>query len=158
MTKVQNCSNVGMGQIKLMESDESARTVLGSCVGLLLYSRISKRSAFAHIVLAEDKTSSGPVGKYADTALPEMLKQLAQVGVDASTLIAKIVGGSKMFGNAGLMEIGKSNCETIQAMLKEQKIRIAADDIGGNVGRKVTVDGSTGKITIEKAGQPNIEI
>lgn len=154
----RNCTNVGMGQIAYIEAEESAKSVLGSCIGLLLYSCVSKKAAFAHIVLAEDRMNEGPAGKYADTALPEMLKQLEQSGVNTSSLVAKVVGGSSMFNPGGTMEIGKSNCEVVRKLLHDQRIRIAAEDTGGSVGRKVNVEAATGRITIEKAGQPAVEI
>ena len=152
-------NNVGMGQIVILDADDTARALLGSCVGLLLHCYVSKRSAFAHVVLAEDKVHDGPAGKYVNTAIPEMLKQLAQIGVSKKTLIGKVVGGASMFNPGGTMEIGKSNYDMVRKVLRENEIRLAAEDVGGSGGRKVTVDGRTGMIAVEKkSGRETLEI
>ena len=156
--KTTEFTSVGMGECMLLGVEDRVRTVLGSCVGLLLYSRVEKKSAFGHIVLAADKSGWGPPGKFVDTAIPEMLNMLAGAGVDNSTLIAKVVGGAHMFSPHGAMQIGKSNYEAVKALMRENRIRIAAQEIGGNVGRKIRVDGATGKIVVDRIGRPTVEI
>ena len=64
MTEVANMqttkhTNVGMGQIALVGPGESAKAVLGSCIGLALYHPRFEIASFAHIVLAKSDGRDG---------------------------------------------------------------------------------------------------
>ena len=146
----------GMGQIVLVEREEIGRSVLGSCIGLALYHKRAKLGALGHIVLAEADGRSGPPGKFADTAIPEMLKQLADVGANKTGLVAKLAGGSHMFGGKGPIQIGDDNHAAVTKILGELNITIVGQNVGGTKGRKITFDGGTGSLTVEIAGEEPI--
>jgi chemotaxis protein CheD len=105
--------NVGIAEIQISRSPNILRTTLGSCLGVVLYQPDIKLGAIAHIMLARD-----PVGrdskqnpmKYAETALPMLLRMFEQEGARTGTYAARIFGGASMFKNIGsnfLQNIGK---------------------------------------------------
>ena len=62
-------------------------------------------------------------GKYADTAIPLLLKELSDKGSKTKSLIAKMAGGACMFEYFGTnLNIGERNAERVRAILKENNI------------------------------------
>lgn len=150
--------NVGMGQIEIVESDGVARSILGSCIGLVLYHQARRVAAVGHIVLPECGGRPGPAGKFADTAIPAMIESLAGMGAGKPGLIAKLAGGANMFGSSGPIQIGESNYAAVSGILAEIGIPLVAEHIGGSQGRRITVETSSGEVAIEMAGQERVVI
>lgn len=144
---------VGMGDTVIVRAPECAKSVLGSCIGLVLYAPELKIAAVAHVVLPKMSNRKGPEGKFADTAVPYMLKLLGQEGVAKGGLIAKIAGGSRMLGGNGPFQIGDANSATILKALKASGIPLQAKDIGGEAGRRISFDAQSGAYVIEVAGK-----
>jgi len=145
---------VGMGQIAAGRAPERMKSILGSCIGLTLYHPRLKAGAMTHIVLPDSAGRSGAPGKFADTAIPEMLKLLSRLGAPACALIAKFAGGANMFATSGPLQIGDANVEAVTQVLKAAGIRVAGQDVGGTVGRRIVFDCASGEMTIECAGKP----
>ncbi len=145
--------NVGMGQIAVAKAPAFLCSVLGSCVGLALYHPRLKFGAYAHIVLPKASGRGALPGKFADTAVPHMLAELSKEGVPRQGLVAKIAGGACMFGVSGPLQIGDTNIEAVQSLLAKENIRIVAKEVGGQKGRRVTLDCSTGELLVEIAGK-----
>jgi chemotaxis protein CheD len=135
-------------------------------VGVVLYDRIVKIGGLAHIVLPEARGAVDHPGKYADTAIPGMIVDLnRRVGGNAKLrLVAKLVGGASMFRlpsadnpKSGL-NIGQRNQEAIEQILAELRIPILARDLGGEAGRRMTLDTASGMITVRVPGGEEYEI
>ena len=144
---------IGMGQITAGQASDRMKAVLGSCIGLAIYHPRIKAGAMAHIVLPDSAGRNGTPGKFADTAVPEMLTLLARLGTPAHGLTAKLAGGANMFGGSGPLQIGDSNARAVARALKNAGIRVAGQDIGGTKGRRVVFDCASGAMTVECAGQ-----
>ena len=156
--------SVAIGQWAVAAAPVRIRTLLGSCVGVALYDRVLKIGGLAHIVLPDARGAVDHPGKYADTAIPGMIGDFdRRVGANAKLrLIAKLVGGARMFqvssnANAGL-NIGQRNQEAIERILAELRIPILARDLGGEAGRRMTLDTTSGTITIKVPGGAEYEI
>jgi chemotaxis protein CheD len=145
---------VGMCQVTTARSPDRLWSILGSCVGVTLCNPKLQVGALSHVVLPESSGQNGTPGKFADTTIPHMLKMLRDQGVPCDGLVAKITGGSKMFGKSMPMDIGERNVQMITQALDTAGIRIAAKDVGGSKGRRVTLDCSTGELLIEVLGNP----
>jgi chemotaxis protein CheD len=143
-----------MGQIAVGREPEHFKSVLGSCIGLVLYHPRLKMAAMAHIVLPDSAERNGTPGKFADTAIPHMLQLLKEQGSPLHGLTAKFTGGANMFGGTGPMKIGDANAEAVSRALKIAGVRVAGQDVGGAKGRRVVFDCSTCEMTIAVAGQP----
>ena len=146
--------SVGMGQIALGHKAGRLTAVLGSCIGLVLSHPRLQVAALAHIVLPQSSGREGLPGKFADTAVPAMLRQLEQHGAPRSGLVAKMAGGACMFGNGGPMQIGDSNAAAVIEALRQHGIALAAHDVGGKTGRRVSIDCANGCVTVEAVGKP----
>jgi len=144
---------IGMGQISVEAAPECLHSVLGSCIGLVLYHPRLHVAALGHIVLPVSAGRSGSPGKFADTALPHMLNLLGQRGANRAGLKAKITGGSEMFGKPGPLKIGAANTEAVTTALEAAGIPLIASHVGGNKGRRVCFDCATEQLIIEIIGQ-----
>jgi chemotaxis protein CheD len=133
---------------------------LGSCIGLTFYDDTVKVGAMVHIMLPDSAGRTERPGKYADTAIALLLKELTALGCKNRSLIAKMAGGACMFEYFGAnLNIGERNAEKVRAILKENNIKLAAEDVGGKVGRSVTfLPSNRGKFTIRRADGTNCEI
>jgi chemotaxis protein CheD len=150
---------VGMGQIVAVGAGEQLVAVLGSCVGVVLYHPRMRLGAMAHVVLPESSGRSGQPGKFADKAVPEMIRLLSAQGAGAAGMIAKIAGGANMFGvPCGPMQIGEGNAEAVKRLLREHKLRLAGEHLGGSKGRRVTFNCDDGALAIEIVGTEPVTI
>jgi chemotaxis protein CheD len=126
---------------------------LGSCIGLTLYDETVKVGAMVHIMLPDSAGRTDRPGKYADTAIPLLVKELEALGCKNRSLIAKMAGGACMFEYFGAnLNIGERNADKVRTLLKANNIKLAAEDVGGKVGRSITfLPLNRGKFTIRRA-------
>ncbi len=147
-------TSVGMGQIAVGKGASLFISVLGSCVGVALYHPRTSTAAFSHVVLPESKGHQGGPGKFADTAIPRMISELEAAGAVRTGLVAKITGGSRMFGEDGPMQIGRANIQAVEAALSQAGVKLLAKEVGGKQGRRVAFCCNTGDLSIETVGNP----
>jgi chemotaxis protein CheD len=150
--------SVAIGQWAVAVAPARLRTLLGSCVGVVLYDRTIRIGGLAHVVLP---TARGPVdhpGKYADTAIPGVIAELERrLGSRTKMrLTAKLAGGASMFQvdtpADSSLNIGRRNQEAIEAILDELRIPVLARDLGGTTGRRLTLDTVSGIVAIKVPG------
>ena len=105
-------------------------------------------------------------GKYADTAIPALIAEFDRRlgGKLRSRLTAKLVGGATMFQvdtiareNSSL-NIGPRNQEAVEQILNDLTIPILARDMGGVSGRRLTLDTTSGIVTIKVPGGADYEL
>ena len=130
---------------------------LGSCIGLALVDQQRGIAGLAHIMLPEAIAGGGPVGKFADLAVPELVAQVTALGTTTPMLKALLVGGAQMFslGGSGAMDIGVRNGEAVRAALAKERIPVVAAATGGSRGRTIRVD-PRGAVLSKEAGGAEI--
>jgi len=134
---------------------------LGSCIGLIIHDDIKKIGGLAHVMLP--KSSGKPnerAGKYADTAVEILIKELIMKGSKLQSMKAKLAGGASMFQNfSGNLNIGERNADALKSLLKEKSIPIIREDIGGTMGRTITYyPKEGGRLVIRQADGATREI
>lgn len=151
---------VGIADMKLAQNGEQLITyALGSCIGICFYDARIKLAALVHIMLPLNmETGRKNPMKYADTGIRETLKAMQAKGASRTHIVAKIAGGARMFevsGTGALGNIGQRNIESVHMILKMEKVRLLAEDVGGTVARTLTLDSNTGQGHIRSYGQPD---
>ena len=149
---------VGMGEIEVARGAFMLRTLLGSCIGLVLYDLRNQVGGLAHIVLPTANGQTGTPGKYADSALAELLKQIVELGGRERQLSAKLTGGANMFATSGPTSIGDQNIAAIELLLKSTGIPVLGRHCGGRSGRRVAFEVDTGRVTVDIVGSSPIEV
>jgi len=114
---------------------------LGSCIGLAVVDQRRGIAGLAHVMMPEALDGSGPVGKFADLAVPELVAQVTALGTSRPMLRAVLVGGAQMFslGTSGALDIGARNDAAVRDALRKERISIAAAEVGGSQGRTIRV-------------------
>jgi chemotaxis protein CheD len=142
-----------MGEIGVGRDGDALRTFLGSCVGLALYDRRRKIGGLAHIVLPDSRGQGQPPGKYADTAVRHTIRLLeALAGGETLRLVAKLAGGAKMFPFQTGMTVGDQNVQAVERLLAAEGIAVVGRCCGGEHGRHMTLEVSTGTVWIDTVG------
>jgi chemotaxis protein CheD len=134
------------------------RTLLGSCIGVALYERRLRLLGMAHVVMPDSRGREIDLGKYADTAIPETIRQMQSYAkLERMVLSAKLAGGSNMFERISTnssVSIGDQNLKAIEELLTSLNIPVVGRHVGGTSGRWMTVDVTTGIAQIQVVGQP----
>ncbi|HPA44287.1 MAG TPA: chemotaxis protein CheD [bacterium] len=149
--------NLGIGEIYVTTKAEQVSTVLGSCVSVCLYDSKNKISGMNHHMLPAPPLSvqvdSKHNGKYGKTALPELLDRMKALGMDIRTTSAKIFGGAHMLSQISFAMINERNVAVAREFLRENGIRIVAEDVGGDRGRKVIFQTDNGKVLVREVNK-----
>lgn len=143
---------IGIAGRKVTAPPDQIRTVLGSCVGIAIYDRVTRLGGLAHVILPSSTMGVGDRGKFADTAIDSLLDELQKAGATRARLAAKIAGGARMFGSARTMLIGDRNIEAVRARLRFHRIPLEGEDVGGEKGRMMTFDPATAVVTVQAIG------
>lgn len=159
--------SVGVAELRTStNSDVLASFGLGSCVAVAMFDPLKGIGGLAHVMLPEShgKDSEESPGKFADTAVQRLLEWLVDMGARRRNLKCKIVGGAQMFelpgsarrpkvpGAAEGKHIGARNVDSVKRALEEIGIPLVAEDTGGNYGRTVRFDSSSGEVEISSIG------
>jgi chemotaxis protein CheD len=136
------------------EGDILVALGLGSCIGVALLDRASLVAGLAHVVLPESRPGTGTPGKFADTAVPELLRQVTGLGASKARLHAVLVGGAQMFATSagGALDIGRRNEQAVRTALAVAGIPISVAVTGGSSGRTMRVHLENGIVTCKQAG------
>jgi chemotaxis protein CheD len=181
---------VRMGEGVVMESPHIIKSVgLGSCAAVTLYDTRRRIGGLAHIMLpeaikredekmkrqklrrCEDEKNlnfstsdflhlSSSTYQYADTAIPALLEVMRKRGTDIQDIVAKAVGGARMFSHyEGLgAGIGEQNIMSVRELLKKKRIPLIREDTGGNHGRSVEFYLYSGRVVIKAVEKEDREI
>lgn len=151
---------VGIADMKLAQGSGILITyALGSCIGLCFHDPRLRMGALLHVMLPLNMEAGrkNPL-KYADTGIRETLRQMEAKGASRSRITVKIAGGAKMFevkgGNLG--NIGQRNIESVHTVLKQEGIRLLAENVGGSVARTLLFDVVSGQGCIKSYGHQDV--
>jgi chemotaxis protein CheD len=147
-------ASVRMGEIAVSRdpAEELLALGLGSCIGLAIVDRIAGVAGLAHVVLPESRPGVGPAGKFADLAVPELIRMLLATGAVSTRFETAMVGGARMFELRGGLDIGSRNDQAVRAALAQARVTVHAADTGGNLGRTIRVDVGAGIVTARSGG------
>lgn len=155
---------VGIADMNVAFTPDRIITVgLGSCIGIALYDRINLIGGLVHIMLP-DSTQFSSINnplKFADLAIPILITKMESMGANRNNIKAKISGGASMFNFSDkkmIMDIGSRNSIAVRKTLEKLTIPIVSEDVGGNKGRTMIFDTSSGAVLIRTVGLGTKEI
>ena len=151
---------IGIADMKMTNGGEELITyALGSCCGICLYDPNIRLAAMVHIMLPLNMEAGRKnTMKYADTGIRETLRQMTAKGALKTRITVKIAGGAKMFevNGGSLGNIGQRNIESVHTILRQEGIRLTAEDVGGTVARTLLFDVATGQGCIRSYGRQDV--
>lgn len=154
---IQGCSTfIHVGQIHIDTAPSAISTVLGSCVAVCLYDMSLGIGGMNHYLLPFWNGNGLQSPKFGNIAIPRLIESMMEQGSTHKSMEAKIFGGASMnIGVNDSMMIGQKNIMVAKDILKEYKIHIVAEDVGGVSGRKIQFDLERGKVLLKYASSNN---
>ena len=89
---------VKIADMGIAKNSSKLRTVVGSCVAVVIYDFKRKISGMVHIMLPEAKNNAKNVAKFADTAIPELIRQLTKKGASKTNGVIVYCGNTYIEG------------------------------------------------------------
>jgi chemotaxis protein CheD len=158
-----NKINVGIGDFAVAAEEGVLVTVLGSCVGVILYDKIHKIGGLAHVYLPDSRLGMKhePAGeehqlsrslKYADLLIPRLVEEMRSRGAEKKHFLGYLVGGALLydFPEDSSLNVGLRNLEKTRSLLSALGFRFVEVKVGGKIGRHVSFNIATGDIEVKE--------
>lgn len=128
---------------------EEIKTLLGSCVAVILWHPADRLAGMTHIVLPSSAEKSGP--RYATDAIKQLSGVIKQHGYGPAEFEVSLYGGGLMFsvGDNSQVDVGKRNVEMTLSLLQQAGYLLKKSDVLGAVYRHVTLNRQTGQILLK---------
>ncbi len=137
-------------EIRVSTTAVTLQTVVGSCVAVCLYDHDKKIGGMNHFLLPRSRPGhpDGPMGKFGNIAVPELLRRMESFGANRSNVVAKIAGGASILSISSHNHVPMENVKSAKEALVSLGIPIVGQDVGGSKGRKVIFNTGSGQVTI----------
>ncbi|WP_338764591.1 chemoreceptor glutamine deamidase CheD [Massilia sp. METH4] len=145
------------GEYYFTHKDMLIVTVLGSCVSACIRDRVSGLGGMNHFMLpdggAEANSPVSASARYGTYAMEILINSLLKAGARRDNLEAKVFGGGAVLKGFTAMNVGERNAAFVQTFLRNERIRIVAEDLNDVYPRKVYFFPRTGKVLVKKLMQ-----
>lgn len=126
-------------------------TILGSCVSVFLWDSRMGMGGVNHYMLPLWNGEGLPTPKFGNIAIQRLLRAMLDHGCLRERLSAKVFGGGNTFpASQGLLSVGDRNIDVARAMLAQESIALAAEDVGDATGRKIICNTRTGVVLVSR--------
>jgi len=144
------------GEFYVTRNSEAIVTVLGSCVAACIRDPENGIGGMNHFMLPvlkdENKTWGGSivdrVARFGNYAMEHLINTILSHGGLRENLEIKLFGGGRIISN--MSDIGAENINFVFDYLRQEKLPVSANDVGGNNPRKVYYFPETGRVRIKK--------
>jgi len=143
------------GEFYVSAQGEMISTVLGSCISACIRDTRIGVGGMNHFMLPESGEHSSWAGsevsasmRYGNWAMEFLINAILKLGGQRNSLEIKLFGGGQVLAN--MTDIGQRNIEFAFDYLKNERLTISAQDVGGTLPRKVLYFPDTGAVKIKK--------
>jgi len=142
------------GGIHVARAPSVLTTVLGSCVAVCVRDSAGEAGGMVHYLLAHGDGEGQARWRYANLAIPELLRRVAESARAGGPLVAKLAGGASVLPrlSGGRRRLGDDNVEAARRLLAQAGVEIVAEVVGGDYGRKVTFRIDDGSLWVQNLG------
>ncbi len=153
---------VGMGEGAVARRPEAVLVAagLGSCVAVVVHTAKPLMGGMAHVMLPRAFGDGLSPFKFADSAVPALLRAFEDAGADLGAAAVHLVGGAAMLGLApdSPLNVGARNLRAVRDQLRALGVRVRAEAVGGSVSRTVSLYVGTGRVVVRTAGGEEQEL
>jgi chemotaxis protein CheD len=148
---------IHVGQILVDNGSVQISTVLGSCVAVCLYDKKLGIGGMNHYLLPFWNGNGLQSLKFGNISIPKLIEAMIEKGAKIDSIEAKIFGGASInFSTYNQnMLVGEKNILVAREILSDCKIKIVAEDVGGNSGRKIQFNLENGKVLLRYTAKSN---
>ncbi|PXW95507.1 chemotaxis protein CheD [Sphaerotilus hippei] len=146
--------NLFAGQFFFGREPSTVRTLLGSCVAVVLWHPQRRLGGMCHFLLPQRQRPAGQArdARYGDEALAMMVEALRQSGTDPRDYEAHLYGGADTMPDQTdlRLNIGERNIERGWSLIDHYGFTLQAIDVGDRVPRQVRLDLGTGEVEMRR--------
>jgi chemotaxis protein CheD len=128
---------VHAGQIAAATRPCAITMVLGSCVSVCLHDPRLRAGGANHYLLPLTVVGAQATPRFGDVAIEALLERMLALGCRRGDLVAKVFGGACTVAGTSGKSLGMQNVEVARRVLRALRIRVVAEDVGGDRGRKL---------------------
>ena len=145
-------------------SESLIRTLLGSCVSIVLWHPRHRVGGMCHYLLAQRKKphNSALSGRYADEAVLLLVHEILRTGLPVKEFQAKLIGGAETLStNAPALsthDVAGRNIEAARSLARQMGFTVLAEDLGGRSARLVLFDVENGDVWVRQSQEPVPEV
>lgn len=139
------------------EGDTRIRTLLGTCVSIVLWHPVLHMGGMCHYMLPGRSPHSGGKldGRYAEDAFRLMQIEILARGTPASDYVLKLVGGGNMFPGAhchrsGAPHVGTRNADAARNLAQRHGLQCVYEHLEGVGHRDVVFDVRDGRVLVRQ--------
>ena len=146
---------IGMGEGQVSRDPDAVLVTyaLGSCIALMLHDPVAHVAGMAHYILPDSTQSAANSNsfpwKFADTAVPFLLRSALEQGADRRRLVVLAAGGAQVMDDNSMFNIGKRNCLALRKALWKFGLIAHAEDTGGTIVRTVRLEVASGRVRLQ---------
>ncbi|MET0987818.1 MAG: chemoreceptor glutamine deamidase CheD [Steroidobacteraceae bacterium] len=134
--------------------DEVLDTVLGSCVSACIRNARTRIGGMNHFMLPRPSGQgndnwdnvAGRATRYGSASMEQLINRILAVGGTRADLEVKIFGGGRVL--ASMTDIGNHNVSFVRDFIKQEGLRIAAEDVGDTCPRHVQYFAASGRVRV----------
>ena len=140
-------------RVSAQPEDTLITYALGSCLGISIYDAVAQVGGLIHIMLPQSSVSPEKARErphmFVDTGVPLLFKESYKLGARKERLSVTVAGGASLRASGkDCFEIGKRNLVMLRKLLWRNGVLLQREDVGGNCSRNMSLDVSTGDVTI----------
>ncbi len=149
------------GEFYVTRANEIITTVLGSCVSVCIHDLSAGIGGMNHFMLPLSKSggwegAEDPISeenRYGNFAMEHLINKMLKHGATRENLEVKVFGGAQIMSTYS--HIGEKNIKFIHLYIANEGLRLAGEDLGGVLARKVVYFPASGKVRVKKLKQLN---
>ena len=154
---------VGMAEIAVAtgKDDVLVTYALGSCIAVMVHDPVNQIGGMLHLMLPESKVAPDKAivrpGMFADVGVPRLFHLLYERGCKKPNLVVKVAGGSQLYDDNGVFDIGRRNQVMVRKIFWKAGVAVVAEDLGGSIPRTARLWVASGRVTIS-SGNGEVEL
>lgn len=129
---------------------------LGSCLGIAVYDPVARAGGLLHTMLPDSNLQPEKVllqpGMFVDTGFNALLRAISELDAEPERLKIYVAGGAQIMDSTGFFNIGKKNYDALAEILKQERLQIYAEQVGGLVNRTMHLNIATGGVSLKVSG------
>jgi chemotaxis protein CheD len=146
------------GDFYVTREDEVLDTVLGSCVAACIRSPRLKIGGMNHFMLPRPTGSGadtwddvrGRATRYGTASMEQLINRILSAGAKREELEVKVFGGARVL--AAMTDVGNHNVAFVREFLRNEGLKVMAEDVGDTCPRHVQFSPQTGKVRVRHLG------
>lgn len=151
-----NTQFLNVSEVLITDKDTKIKTILGSCVSIVVFVPRLKLSAICHARLPQgicDKSKKNGFC-YVDGSFFYMVDELTKRGANENEFVIKAFGGAQVAftnnnKNIRKASIGQQNINQIETVLASRGLQLSGYDLGGKDGRKLIYNTHKNEVLIK---------